>query len=77
MDDINPKGKDGSLELRGDKAEFSSEMCIAKPTQWYELDIEKVKTIDDIKVLLEAMQISFTNTHPAFDNIEKYLKPKE
>lgn len=40
---------------------------------WYPIDWETVKTIDDIKAILEHMGLGCSTDAPAYDKLKKYL----
>jgi hypothetical protein len=41
---------------------------------FHEIDYDKVNTVQDIKLILNALGIKFTSNHPKFDTIELFLK---
>jgi len=43
------------------------------PTLW-EIDFDKVKTVQDINTLLQAITVRFTSHHNDFDNFKHLLK---
>ena len=44
---------------------------------WYRIDPEKVKTVQDIAKLLDAINIKFLDTHSEFDKISHLLSPED
>ena len=40
---------------------------------WYPIDWQTVKTVDDIKAILEHMGLGCSTDAPAYDNLKKYL----
>jgi hypothetical protein len=47
-----------------------------KPDQgpsWYPIDWETVKTVEDIKAILEHMGLGCSTDAPAYDKLKKYL----
>ena len=47
---------------------------IAQQMDWYEFDFEKINTIEDIKVILQAMGMKFNEMAPNFDKLKEYGK---
>ena len=45
-------------------------------SKYYKIDFDKIKTVKDIKEILKALDITFSDTCKNFDNIKKYLKPE-
>lgn len=41
----------------------------------YLLDVNKIHSIEDIKVILSLMCIGFTEEHPAFEIVKDYCVP--
>ena len=41
---------------------------------YYEIDYDKVNTVEDIKLILNALGIKFTSNHPKFNTIEPFFK---
>jgi len=41
---------------------------------YHEIDYDKVNSVEDIKLILNALGIKFTSNHPKFDTIEPLLK---
>jgi hypothetical protein len=44
-----------------------------KEPVWYPIDWEKVKTIEDIKVILENMGLGCYDNAPAYEVLKKYV----
>lgn len=44
---------------------------------WYRIDPSKVKTIKDVVILLDAINIKFNKTHPGFHLISHLLKEEK
>ena len=40
----------------------------------YEFDFDKIKTVDDVKRVLESLMISFTDRYPRFGEVKDLLK---
>jgi hypothetical protein len=40
----------------------------------YEFDFDKIKTVDDVKRVLESLMISFTDRYPRFEEVKDLLK---
>jgi len=45
--------------------------------KWYVIDYDKVKTIDDIKIILKAMDIGISDLNPNFHEMKYFLKLKD
>lgn len=43
----------------------------------YEIDFDKVKTVDDVNTILKAISFQFLNSHTAFDEFKHLLKRNE
>ncbi len=41
---------------------------------WYEFDFDKVNTIEDIKLILQAMGMKFNQLAPNFEALLQYAK---
>jgi hypothetical protein len=41
---------------------------------YHEIDYDKVNSVEDIKLILNALGIKFTSNHPKFNTIEPLLK---
>jgi len=41
---------------------------------YHEIDYDKVNSVEDIKLILNALGIKFTSNHPKFDTLEPLLK---
>ena len=41
---------------------------------YHEIDYDKVNTIEDIKLILNALGVKFISNHPKFNTIEPLLK---
>ena len=39
-----------------------------------EIDYDKVNSVEDIKLILNALGVKFTSNHPKFNTIEPFLK---
>jgi hypothetical protein len=55
---------------------FEAEVLKLDSTQqpmWYPIDWETVKTVDDIKAILEHMGLGCSTDAPAYDSLKKYL----
>jgi ABC-type arginine transport system ATPase subunit len=54
------------------------ENVVEQPTEikidWYEFDFSKVNTIEDIKLILQAMGMKFNQLAPNFEELVKYGK---
>jgi hypothetical protein len=46
-----------------------------KDKQWYTIDATKIKTVEDIATILEAMDIKLLENHEATSKIQHLLKP--
>ena len=44
------------------------------PMEWYEFDFEKINSIEDIKIVLQAMGMKFNQLAPNFDKLKEYGK---
>ena len=44
-----------------------------EPPMWYPIDWETVKTIEDIKAILEHMGLGCSTDAPAYEKLKKYL----
>lgn len=44
---------------------------------WYRIDPSKIKTVKDIALLLDAINIKFIKTHEDFDKISHLLKEEK
>jgi len=49
----------------------------AKKEGWWRIDPSKIKTVQDIVMILHAINIKFVNTHPDFDKISHLLKEEK
>ena len=45
-----------------------------EPMDWYEIDFDKVNTIEDVKVILQSMGMKFNRLVPTFDKLKEYSK---
>jgi hypothetical protein len=46
-----------------------------QPINWYEFDWnEKIKTIDDLKVIFSSLRMTVSEKAEEFDTLKKYLK---
>ena len=43
---------------------------------WYPIDWEKVKTLEDVKVILENMGLGCYDNAPAYETLKKYTFSK-
>ena len=41
---------------------------------YHEIDYDKVNTVEDIKLILNALGVKFTSNHPKFDTLEPFFK---
>ena len=41
---------------------------------YHEIDYDRVNTVEDIKLILNALGVKFTSNHPKFNTIEPFLK---
>jgi hypothetical protein len=41
---------------------------------YHEIDYDKVNSVEDIKLILNALGIKFMSNHPKFNTIEPFLK---
>ena len=41
---------------------------------YHEIDYDRVNTVEDIKLILNALGIKFIGNHPKFNTIEPFLK---
>jgi hypothetical protein len=45
--------------------------------QFYQIDFDKVNTLEDFKAIIKGLRIQFTHQAPAWDEIKDYLIPIE
>jgi hypothetical protein len=46
-----------------------------QPINWYEFDWnEKIKTVDDLKVIFSSLRMTVSEKAEEFDTLKKYLK---
>lgn len=45
----------------------------SKQPVWYPVDFDKVKTIEDVKLILENMGLGCYDNAPAYDKLKKFL----
>ena len=43
----------------------------------YEIDFDKVNTLEDLKAVIKGLRIIFNESAPAWDELQPYLKPLE
>jgi hypothetical protein len=43
----------------------------------YEIDFDKVSTLEDLKAVIKGLRIIFNESAPAWDELEPYLKELE
>lgn len=67
MDDKDSKKDDSTLIWGPEKKNYT----------WYRIDPSKIKTVKDIALLLDAINIKFQTSHPEFDLISHLLKKEE
>ena len=41
---------------------------------YHEIDYDKVNSVEDIKLILNALGVKFISNHPKFDTLEPFLK---
>jgi hypothetical protein len=41
---------------------------------YHEIDYDKVNTVEDIKLILNALGVKFSNNNPKFDTLEPFFK---
>jgi len=44
-----------------------------KPIRSFELDISKVETLDDVKKVLDLLQIRIETDHPSYEKLKNYF----
>ena len=49
-------------------------MEMNKDLPLYEIDFDKVITLEDVKQVLDGLRIVFNETAPAFEQLKPYLK---
>lgn len=57
-----------------------SKLEVIKPVpepRWRPIDFQKVKTINDVKTILEHMSLGCWDNAPAYELLAKYLKDDE
>ncbi|RLA20434.1 MAG: hypothetical protein DRQ62_10545 [Gammaproteobacteria bacterium] len=81
MGDENTIDQIDWIDSNGDPILGTSETINTTPSEsmireehWYKLDTSKIKTVDDIVNILDAIDIKFVKGHRLFNKIEKYLK---
>ena len=52
-------------------------MEMNKDLQLYEIDFDKVQTLEDLKAVIKGLRIIFNESAPAWDELQPYLKPIE
>lgn len=45
-----------------------------EPMVRYEFDFDKIKSVEDVKRILIALRISFSEKYPAFEEVKDLLK---
>jgi sporulation protein YlmC with PRC-barrel domain len=71
----NNKNKPYTEESIFDLSDNSS--LVINPTNYYKIDFDKVKTIKDIKLILSALQIAFSESYENFEDIKHLLKEED
>lgn len=46
-------------------------------TNQYKLDTSQIESLEDVKVILEAMDLRITERHPQFEKFEPYYEEVE
>jgi hypothetical protein len=54
----------------------SGQILTLKPTVYYEIDLEKVETVEDVTRILKALNITFSEWTPGIENMKYFLKEK-
>jgi hypothetical protein len=54
-------------------SEDAPEYCI-RSTKYHELDADRIANLVDVKLLFKALQLSFDDKHPNFNEIKHLLK---
>ena len=49
-------------------------MEMNKDLPLYEIDFDKVNTLEDVKIILDGFRIIFNETAPAYEQLKPYLK---
>ena len=47
---------------------------LSEPTPRYELDFDKIKTVEDVIRIIKGLRISFTGQYPAFEELKDLIK---
>ena len=63
---------DVKREIERIEEEITNASFIAET--YHEIDYDKVNSVEDIKLILNALGIKFTSNHPKFDTIKPLLK---
>ena len=63
---------DVKREIERIEEEITNASFIAET--YHEIDYDKVNSVEDIKLILNALGIKFTSNHPKFNTIEPFLK---
>jgi len=53
---------------------IDSKNLVTEQPKWFAIDWDKVKTVSDVKVILENMGLGCFENAPAYDALKKYLK---
>jgi len=53
---------------------LNDQTLVFTPTPRYEFDFDKIRNVEDIKRVLKALRISFTDQYPAFEEVKDLLK---
>jgi hypothetical protein len=52
----------------------SEPQFVVEQPKWFGIDWDKVKTVSDVKVILEHMGLGCFDNAPAYETLKKYLK---
>ena len=53
---------------------LDSKNLVAEQPKWFAVDWNKVKSVSDVKAILENMGLGCFENAPAYDTLKKYLK---
>lgn len=53
--------------------EATQQQAVSTGPSWYPIDWETVKTVEDVKAILEHMGLGCATDAPAYDKLKKYL----
>jgi len=62
------------MEAKVNLEELSGQELCIKPAIVYEIDFEKINTLEDIKYLLQALDIKFSQHYENIEKIKYLLK---